>query len=112
MNVPNPRKPEKETITICAYCGVGCGFKAETIGDEIEDFLSLLIALPPCPDRPQSIARARPESEPVGIAARIGQFQNSLQPVRWQMGMELLTQGLGQPTTTRLEPDKIGRAHV
>jgi formate dehydrogenase major subunit len=35
MNVPNPRKPEKETITICAYCGVGCGFKAETIGNEI-----------------------------------------------------------------------------
>jgi formate dehydrogenase major subunit len=33
--VPNPRKPEKETITTCAYCGVGCGFKAETIGDEI-----------------------------------------------------------------------------
>ena len=33
--MPNPRKPEKETITICAYCGVGCGFKAETIGDEI-----------------------------------------------------------------------------
>jgi formate dehydrogenase major subunit len=33
--VPNPRKPEKETITICAYCGVGCGFKAETIGNEI-----------------------------------------------------------------------------
>jgi formate dehydrogenase major subunit len=35
MNVPNPRKPEKETVTICAYCGVGCGFKAETIGNEI-----------------------------------------------------------------------------
>jgi formate dehydrogenase major subunit len=33
--VPNPRKPEKATITICAYCGVGCGFKAETIGNEI-----------------------------------------------------------------------------
>jgi formate dehydrogenase major subunit len=33
--VPNPRKPERETITTCAYCGVGCGFKAETIGDEI-----------------------------------------------------------------------------
>ncbi len=33
--MPNPRKPEKETITICAYCGVGCGFKAETIGNEI-----------------------------------------------------------------------------
>ena len=33
--MPNPRKPEKETITICAYCGVGCGFKAETIGEEI-----------------------------------------------------------------------------
>ncbi len=33
--MPNPRKPEKETVTICAYCGVGCGFKAETIGNEI-----------------------------------------------------------------------------
>lgn len=33
--MPNPRKPEKETITICPYCGVGCGFKAETIGNEI-----------------------------------------------------------------------------
>ncbi|HUE84494.1 MAG TPA: formate dehydrogenase subunit alpha [Vicinamibacterales bacterium] len=33
--MPNPRKPEKATITICAYCGVGCGFKAETIGNEI-----------------------------------------------------------------------------
>ncbi len=33
--MPNPRKPEREVITTCAYCGVGCGFKAETIGDEI-----------------------------------------------------------------------------
>ncbi len=33
--MPNPRKPEKATITICAYCGVGCGFKAETIGNDI-----------------------------------------------------------------------------
>ena len=32
--MPNPRKPEKATITICAYCGVGCGFKAELKGGE------------------------------------------------------------------------------
>ena len=31
----NPRKPERSVITTCAYCGVGCGFKAETIGDKI-----------------------------------------------------------------------------
>ena len=33
--MPNPRKPEKETITICAYCGVGCGFRAETRQGEV-----------------------------------------------------------------------------
>ncbi|MBU3736298.1 MAG: formate dehydrogenase subunit alpha [Methylobacterium sp.] len=26
----NPIKPERSVITTCAYCGVGCGFKAET----------------------------------------------------------------------------------
>jgi formate dehydrogenase major subunit len=33
--VPNPRKPDGSVVTTCAYCGVGCGFKAETIGGEI-----------------------------------------------------------------------------
>lgn len=33
--MPNPLKPEKSVITTCAYCGVGCGFKAETIGSKI-----------------------------------------------------------------------------
>jgi len=33
--VPNPQKPEHSVITTCAYCGVGCGFKAETVGDQI-----------------------------------------------------------------------------
>jgi formate dehydrogenase major subunit len=33
--VPNPRKPEQSVVTTCAYCGVGCGFRAETIGGEI-----------------------------------------------------------------------------
>jgi formate dehydrogenase major subunit len=33
--VPNPLKPEKSVLTTCAYCGVGCGFKAETRGDRI-----------------------------------------------------------------------------
>jgi len=28
--VANPIKPERSVITTCAYCGVGCGFKAET----------------------------------------------------------------------------------
>ncbi|MDG1438123.1 MAG: formate dehydrogenase subunit alpha [Emcibacteraceae bacterium] len=28
-------KPEKAVITTCAYCGVGCGFKAEVKGDEV-----------------------------------------------------------------------------
>jgi formate dehydrogenase major subunit len=28
--VANPIKPDKSVITTCAYCGVGCGFKAET----------------------------------------------------------------------------------
>ncbi len=28
--MPNPLKPESSAITTCAYCGVGCGFKAET----------------------------------------------------------------------------------
>ncbi len=26
----NPIKPDKQVVTTCAYCGVGCGFKAET----------------------------------------------------------------------------------
>lgn len=26
----NPIKPDKSVVTTCAYCGVGCGFKAET----------------------------------------------------------------------------------
>lgn len=30
MFVPNPVKPDSSVITTCAYCGVGCGFKAET----------------------------------------------------------------------------------
>jgi formate dehydrogenase major subunit len=33
--VPNPRKPDGSVITTCAYCGVGCGFKAETIRGEV-----------------------------------------------------------------------------
>lgn len=33
--MPNPLKPEKSVVTTCAYCGVGCGFKAETRGDRI-----------------------------------------------------------------------------
>jgi formate dehydrogenase major subunit len=33
--VPNPRKPEKSVTTTCAYCGVGCGFKAETLAGKI-----------------------------------------------------------------------------
>lgn len=28
-------KPEKTVITTCAYCGVGCGFKAEVKNDEV-----------------------------------------------------------------------------
>lgn len=28
--MPIPQKPDSSTITTCAYCGVGCGFKAET----------------------------------------------------------------------------------
>ena len=28
-------KPEKSVITTCAYCGVGCGFKAEVKNDEV-----------------------------------------------------------------------------
>ena len=31
----NPRKPEQSVTTTCAYCGVGCGFKAETISGKI-----------------------------------------------------------------------------
>jgi len=27
--------PEKSTVTTCAYCGVGCAFNVETIGDEV-----------------------------------------------------------------------------
>lgn len=33
--MPNPVKPERSVITTCAYCGVGCGFKAETYGGKI-----------------------------------------------------------------------------
>jgi len=33
--VPIPVKPDQSTITTCAYCGVGCGFKAETSGGQI-----------------------------------------------------------------------------
>ncbi len=29
--MPIPCKPDQSTITTCAYCGVGCGFKAETL---------------------------------------------------------------------------------
>ncbi len=28
--MPNPIKPDCSVVTTCAYCGVGCGFKAET----------------------------------------------------------------------------------
>jgi len=28
--VPNPRQPDRAVVTTCAYCGVGCGFKAES----------------------------------------------------------------------------------
>ena len=33
--MPNPLKPEKSVVTTCAYCGVGCGFKAETLKGKI-----------------------------------------------------------------------------
>jgi formate dehydrogenase major subunit len=33
--MPHPRKPDGSVVTTCAYCGVGCGFRAETIGGEI-----------------------------------------------------------------------------
>ncbi len=28
--MPNPLKPDRSVVTTCAYCGVGCGFKADT----------------------------------------------------------------------------------
>lgn len=28
--MPNPRRPDRSVVTTCAYCGVGCGFRAET----------------------------------------------------------------------------------
>lgn len=33
--MPNPLKPEKSIVTTCAYCGVGCGFRAETRNGKI-----------------------------------------------------------------------------
>jgi formate dehydrogenase major subunit len=33
--VPIPQKPDRSVITTCAYCGVGCGFKAELRGERI-----------------------------------------------------------------------------
>ncbi|MCZ8132712.1 MAG: formate dehydrogenase subunit alpha [Steroidobacteraceae bacterium] len=33
--MPIPRKPERSVVTTCAYCGVGCGFRAETIGGRV-----------------------------------------------------------------------------
>jgi len=33
--VPIPRKPDGSVITTCAYCGVGCGFKAETLAGRV-----------------------------------------------------------------------------
>jgi formate dehydrogenase major subunit len=33
--VPIPRKPDGSVTTTCAYCGVGCGFKAETLGGKV-----------------------------------------------------------------------------
>lgn len=34
-NVIEKGLPERSVITTCAYCGVGCGFKAELKGDEV-----------------------------------------------------------------------------
>ncbi len=33
--MPIPRKPDGSVITTCAYCGVGCGFKAETLNGRV-----------------------------------------------------------------------------
>lgn len=33
--MPIPRKPDSSTVTTCAYCGVGCGFKAETLNGRV-----------------------------------------------------------------------------
>ena len=33
--MPNPLRPEKSIVTTCAYCGVGCGFRAETRNGKI-----------------------------------------------------------------------------
>ena len=33
--MPIPQKPDRSVVTTCAYCGVGCGFKAELRGDTI-----------------------------------------------------------------------------
>jgi formate dehydrogenase major subunit len=33
--VANPIKPDRSVVTTCAYCGVGCGFKAQTAGGRI-----------------------------------------------------------------------------
>jgi formate dehydrogenase major subunit len=34
-NVPIPNKPDGSIVTTCAYCGVGCGFRAETRAGEV-----------------------------------------------------------------------------
>ena len=34
-NVIEKGKPDHDVLTTCAYCGVGCGFKAEMKGDEV-----------------------------------------------------------------------------
>jgi formate dehydrogenase major subunit len=33
--MPIPLQPERSVVTTCAYCGVGCGFKAETLGGRV-----------------------------------------------------------------------------
>ncbi len=33
--MPIPVRPDRSVTTTCAYCGVGCGFKAETVDDRI-----------------------------------------------------------------------------
>lgn len=33
--MPIPLQPEKSVVTTCAYCGVGCGFKAETAAGRV-----------------------------------------------------------------------------
>lgn len=92
-------QPEHSTITTCAYCGVGCGFKAEMKGNEV-------VRMVPWKDGKANEGHACCASWSMALAVappRAGRSRPSRSVARWGP-MCPKTNGMSRSTTRPMPP--------